>query len=83
MRKYVKMITYGLVYCIYVFDKLKNISEFLSMYAGLKVILFWFLMTVSLDAIVHMLKYYVQWNLSVTTTSLIKCIICDLFSNVF
>ena len=25
----------------------------------------------------------VQWNLSVTTTSVIKCITCDLFSNVF
>ena len=25
----------------------------------------------------------VQWNLSVTTTSIIKCITCDLFSNVF
>ena len=25
----------------------------------------------------------VQWNLSVTTTSIIKCIACDLFSNVF
>ena len=26
---------------------------------------------------------YVQWNLSVTTTSLTKFITCDLFSNVF
>ena len=25
----------------------------------------------------------IQWNLSVTTTSMIKFIICDLFSNVF
>ena len=25
----------------------------------------------------------VQWNLSVTTTSMIKFITCDLFSNVF
>ena len=25
----------------------------------------------------------VQWNLSVTTTSIIKVIICDLFSNMF
>ena len=25
----------------------------------------------------------IQWNLSVTTTSLIKSITCDLFSNVF
>ena len=25
----------------------------------------------------------IQWNLSVTTTSIIKCITCDLFSNVF
>ena len=29
------------------------------------------------------LKHYVQWNLSVTTTSMIKFITCDLFSNVF
>ena len=26
---------------------------------------------------------YVQWNLSVTTTSIIKVIACDLVSNVF
>ena len=28
-------------------------------------------------------EFFVQWNLSVTTTSLIKFITCDLFSNVF
>ena len=28
-------------------------------------------------------RYFVQWNLSVLTTSLIKFITCDLFSNVF
>ena len=27
--------------------------------------------------------HLLQWNLSVTTTSLIKLITCDLFSNVF
>ena len=26
---------------------------------------------------------YIQWNLSVATTSIINCITCDLFSNVF
>ena len=26
---------------------------------------------------------YIQWNLSVTTTSMIKFITCDLFSNAF
>ena len=29
------------------------------------------------------LVIYVQWNLSITTTSKIKFITCDLFSNVF
>ena len=29
------------------------------------------------------LAYKIQWNLSVTTTSMIKFITCDLFSNVF
>ena len=28
-------------------------------------------------------KTHIQWNLSVTTTSTIKIIACDLFSNVF
>ena len=32
---------------------------------------------------VTILHSVVQWNLSVTTTSLIKFITCDLFSNVF
>ena len=27
--------------------------------------------------------HYIQWNLSVTTTSIIKSVTCDLFSNVF
>ena len=31
----------------------------------------------------HQQSWYVQWNLSVTTTSIIKSITCDLFSNVF
>ena len=26
---------------------------------------------------------FVQWNLSVTTTFIINCVTCDLFSNVF
>ena len=28
-------------------------------------------------------RFLIQWNLSATTTSIIKCITCDLFSNVF
>ena len=43
------------------------------------------------DDVEHFLTIYalfaddtvVQWNLSVTTTSIIKLITCDLFSNVF
>ena len=31
----------------------------------------------------HMSYIYIQWNLSVTTTSMIKSITCDLFSNMF
>ena len=42
----------------------------------------WFLCYMRVRVLTEIVLY-VQWNLSVTTTSLIKSITCDLFSNVF
>ena len=47
----------------------------------------WIISAISLTGGVWTLSFcmpiYVQWNLSVTTTSRIKFVTCDLFSNVF